>query len=63
MSILRTMDDIPFKYVLDNNKNDPILNKMESKDLDHTDSQFKKYRMRERSFLQDNFDILNPPNL
>jgi hypothetical protein len=64
MSILRTMDDVPFKYVLDNNdKNDPILNKMENKDLDDTDSQFEKYRMKERSFLQNNFDILNPPNL
>lgn len=63
MSILRTMDDVPFKYVLDNNNKNNPMKKMENKDLDDPDSQFEKYRMKERSFLQNNFDILNPPNL
>lgn len=62
MSILRSMDDVPFKYALDNSKKDAILSGKKNKGIEYHDK-FEKYRMTERSFLQNNFDILDPPNL
>jgi hypothetical protein len=69
------MDDIPLKYILDNHNKDistvnDIGNNLiyrnereilfEKANAVSTDS---KYIENQRSFLQDNFKILNPPNI
>lgn len=58
------MDDVPFKYALENaNKNDAIVNRLESQNVNDDAYELEQYRIKEKSFLQNNIDILNPPNL
>jgi len=69
------MDDIPFKYIVDNkNKNDALLNEIENKLLILNQSKIKLENgemnflenpkiKNQRSFLQYQFEILNPPNI
>jgi len=57
------MDDVPFKYLMNNlDTNEAILNIIESKDVFDYNNKFENYNFNQRSFLQNNFDILNPPN-
>jgi hypothetical protein len=57
------MDDLPFKYLLDNSDtNEAILNIIERKDVFDYNNKFENYNFNQRSFLKNNFEILNPPN-
>jgi len=64
MTILRSMDDVPLKYIFNNViKKKEILNEMENTAGKDNNYKFEKLGMKERKFFQNKFDILNPPNI
>lgn len=58
------MDEIPIKYAIDKtNTNEIIKNRFESNTIFDFKDSSEKERITGRSFLQNNFDILNPPDI